>query len=117
MSSRSAPKSAEAGAPEGTVVLAEEQTAGRGRGVGVCHGLAHRRGVVAPPVGGGEEIPGLAGSCDVIGLNYYARMLVSARAELAHPAGGAHAEGDGATASADSPSDSSTAATIFGPPG
>jgi beta-glucosidase len=64
-----------------------------------------RRGVVAPPVGAGEEIPGLAGSCDVIGLNYYARMLVSAQsaAELVHPAGGAEAaarggHGDGATA-------------------
>lgn len=58
-----------------------------------------RRGVVAPPIGGGEEVPGLAGSYDVIGLNYYARMLVSAEsaAALAHPAGGASPGGaDGA---------------------
>ena len=49
-----------------------------------------RRGVVSPPVGDGEEIPGLAGSCDVIGLNYYARMLVRANPDglIAHPAGG-----------------------------
>ncbi len=34
------------------------------------------RGVVAPPIGEGEEVAGLAGSYDAIGLNYYARMLV-----------------------------------------
>ncbi|MBU6280804.1 glycoside hydrolase family 1 protein [bacterium] len=59
-----------------------------------------RHGVVAPPVGGGEEIPGLAGSYDVIGLNYYARMLVSGRGDMAHPAGGAHGDGDGDGATA-----------------
>lgn len=54
-----------------------------------------RRGVVAPPIGGGEEVPGLAGSYDVVGLNYYARMLVSASAaeSLVHPAGGASPHG------------------------
>lgn len=55
-------------------------------------GLA--RGVVGPPVGAGEEVPGLAGSYDVIGLNYYARMLVPADASAAitQPAGGAQGE-------------------------
>ncbi|HZR82115.1 MAG TPA: glycoside hydrolase family 1 protein [Candidatus Binatia bacterium] len=54
------------------------------------------RGVVSPPIGGGEEIPGLAGSYDVVGLNYYARMLVSGTGaqDLVHPAGGA-GSGDG----------------------
>src|SRR5262249_19119479 len=48
------------------------------------------RGIVALPVGDEEEVPGLKGSCDVVGLNYYARMLVSGAAvsELIHPAGG-----------------------------
>jgi beta-glucosidase len=32
-------------------------------------------GVVQPPVGDGEEVAGLAGSYDVIGVNYYLRML------------------------------------------
>ncbi len=36
------------------------------------------RGVVFPPVGDGAEVPGLARSYDLVGLNYYARMLVRA---------------------------------------
>jgi beta-glucosidase len=49
------------------------------------------RGVVAPPVGDGAEVPGLKGSYDVVGLNYYARMLVRAGGleEAQHSAGGA----------------------------
>jgi beta-glucosidase len=54
------------------------------------------RGVVSPPIGAGEEIPGLRGSYDVVGLNYYARMLVSADAAgLVHPAGGMASQGAG----------------------
>ena len=34
-----------------------------------------REGVVAPPIGDGEVIPGLRGSCDVVGINYYMRAL------------------------------------------
>lgn len=33
-------------------------------------------GAVPPPWGDGAEVPGLRDSCDVLGLNYYARMLV-----------------------------------------
>ena len=40
------------------------------------HGIA--TGEVAPPAGGGEEAPGLRGSFDAIGLNYYSRLLVRA---------------------------------------
>jgi beta-glucosidase len=54
------------------------------------------RGVVAPPVGGGEEVPGLARSYDVVGLNYYARMLVGGGAALGHSAGGEAARSGGA---------------------
>jgi beta-glucosidase len=52
------------------------------------------KGVVAPPVGDGAEVPGLAGSCDVVGLNYYARMLVRGGAldDAQHVAGGAREE-------------------------
>jgi beta-glucosidase len=71
-------------------------------------GLA--RGVVAEPIGAGEEIPGLAGSYDVVGLNYYARMLISAEAasEIVHPAGGAqrpvaHAHGGAAAGEPEMP--------------
>src|SRR5438132_815360 len=35
-------------------------------------------GRVQPPCGEGEEVPGLAGSFDVLGLNYYMRILVRA---------------------------------------
>jgi beta-glucosidase len=50
------------------------------------------KGVVAPPVGDGAEVPGLARSYDVVGLNYYARMLVRGGDldDAQHPAGGAH---------------------------
>jgi beta-glucosidase len=41
--------------------------------------LALREGVVAPPVGEGEEACGLLGSCDVIGINYYMRVLCDGR--------------------------------------
>lgn len=34
-------------------------------------------GAISPPVGGGEEISGLGGSYDVVGLNYYMRVLVA----------------------------------------
>jgi beta-glucosidase len=37
-------------------------------------------GVVAPPFGEGEEVPGLRGTYDVLGLNYYMRVLVEAGA-------------------------------------
>ena len=36
-----------------------------------------RDGVIAPPIGDGERVPGLQGSCDVIGINYYMRVLCS----------------------------------------
>lgn len=42
-------------------------------------------GRVAPPCGEDEEVPGLAGSFDVLGLNYYMRLLV-------RPAGSAGGE-------------------------
>ena len=42
-------------------------------------GLAE--GVVIPPVGAGEVIPGLAASYDVVGLNYYMRMLCQGGAD------------------------------------
>jgi beta-glucosidase len=35
-----------------------------------------RTGVVGRPAGGGEEVPGLKGTWDVIGLNYYSRMVI-----------------------------------------
>jgi beta-glucosidase len=34
-----------------------------------------REGILAPPVGNGELVSGLAGSADVIGINYYLRVL------------------------------------------
>jgi beta-glucosidase len=37
-------------------------------------------GRIAPPVGRGEEEPGLRGSFDLFGLNYYSRMLVGQEA-------------------------------------
>lgn len=37
-------------------------------------------GIVAPPVGEDEEIPGLRGSYDAIGVNYYMRVLCDAAA-------------------------------------
>ncbi|MGH7820730.1 MAG: glycoside hydrolase family 1 protein, partial [Candidatus Binatia bacterium] len=37
-----------------------------------------RDGVLAPPVGAGEEIPGLRGSFDALGINYYMRVLTEA---------------------------------------
>jgi len=37
-----------------------------------------RDGVIAAPVGNGEEVPGLKGAWDIIGLNYYSRSLVAA---------------------------------------
>jgi beta-glucosidase len=36
------------------------------------------KGIFAPPVGQGEEAPGVKGTWDLIGLNYYSRTLVSA---------------------------------------
>jgi len=50
------------------------------------------KGVVAPPVGDGAEVPGLARSYDIVGLNYYSRMLVRGGSleDAQHPAGGAH---------------------------
>ncbi len=36
------------------------------------------KGIVAPPAGGGEEVPGLKGTWDFIGLNYYSRTVVKA---------------------------------------
>jgi beta-glucosidase len=38
-------------------------------------------GVVIPPVGDGAEIPGLAASYDVLGVNYYMRMLCEGGAD------------------------------------
>jgi beta-glucosidase len=35
------------------------------------------KGVFAPPVGQGEEAPGVKGTWDLIGLNYYSRTLIS----------------------------------------
>jgi beta-glucosidase len=32
-------------------------------------------GIIAPPIGDGERVAGLAGSCDAIGINYYMRVL------------------------------------------
>jgi beta-glucosidase len=37
-----------------------------------------KNGVVGPPAGGVEEVPGLKGSWDIIGLNYYSRTVVRA---------------------------------------
>jgi len=37
-----------------------------------------RDGVVGPPAGGGDEVPGLKGAWDFIGLNYYSRSVVAA---------------------------------------
>jgi beta-glucosidase len=37
-----------------------------------------KNGVVGPPAGGGEEVPGLKGNWDFIGLNYYSRTVVKA---------------------------------------
>ena len=37
--------------------------------------LGLRQGVIAPPVGGGEEAPSLKDSYDVLGINYYLRIL------------------------------------------
>jgi beta-glucosidase len=48
-------------------------------------GLADGR--VLPPVGDGEEIPGLARSYDVIGVNYYLRILCDASAPPGTPQG------------------------------
>jgi len=39
------------------------------------------QGVVPPPVGQGEEVPGLKGTWDIIGLNHYTRTLVSAEGQ------------------------------------
>lgn len=36
-----------------------------------------RRGRVLPPVGGGERVPGLVGSLDYLGVNYYTEGVVS----------------------------------------
>jgi beta-glucosidase len=36
-----------------------------------------RDGVIGPPVGDGEEVPGLKGAWDVIGLNFYSRSVVA----------------------------------------
>jgi beta-glucosidase len=51
-----------------------------------------QKGVVAAPVGDGAEVPGLRRSYDLVGLNYYARMLVRAGnlEDAQHTAGGAH---------------------------
>lgn len=43
--------------------------------------LGLRDGIVAPPVGTGELIPGLAASFDVVGLNYYMRILCEGNRE------------------------------------
>lgn len=37
-----------------------------------------RDGVMGPPAGGGEEVPGLKGAWDFVGLNYYSRSVVAA---------------------------------------
>jgi beta-glucosidase len=37
-----------------------------------------KNGVVGPPAGGGEEVPGLKGTWDVIGLNNYSRAVIAA---------------------------------------
>jgi beta-glucosidase len=47
-----------------------------------------REGVVAPPFGDGSEVAGLAGSYDVLGLNYYARVLVDSTSGEAMTLGG-----------------------------
>jgi beta-glucosidase len=39
-------------------------------------------GVMGPPWGDGEEVPGLKGSWDAIGINYYSRSLVDAERKL-----------------------------------
>lgn len=38
-----------------------------------------RDGVIGAPAGDGEEVPGLKGAWDMIGLNYYSRSVVAAR--------------------------------------
>jgi beta-glucosidase len=37
-----------------------------------------KNGVVGPPAGGGEEVPGLKGTWDFIGLNNYSRSVIAA---------------------------------------
>jgi beta-glucosidase len=37
-----------------------------------------RDGVIGPPAGGGEEVPGLKGAWDFVGLNYYSRGVIGA---------------------------------------
>jgi beta-glucosidase len=37
-----------------------------------------RDGVIGPPAGGGEEAPGVKGTWDIIGLNYYSRSRIAA---------------------------------------
>lgn len=37
-----------------------------------------RDGVIGPPAGSGEEVPGLKGAWDIVGLNYYSRSVVAA---------------------------------------
>jgi beta-glucosidase len=37
-----------------------------------------RDGVIGPPAGSGEEIPGLKGAWDFVGLNYYSRGVIGA---------------------------------------
>lgn len=39
---------------------------------------AFRDGVIAPPVGGGEQVDGLKGAWDFVGVNYYSRTVVRA---------------------------------------
>ncbi len=41
--------------------------------------LGLREGVIASPVGEGEAVAGLAGSYDVVGINYYMRVLCDGR--------------------------------------
>ena len=36
-----------------------------------------RDGVIGPPAGNGEEVPGLKGAWDILGLNYYSRSVVA----------------------------------------
>jgi beta-glucosidase len=37
-----------------------------------------RDGVIGPPAGGGEEVPGLKGAWDFVGVNYYSRSVIQA---------------------------------------
>ena len=59
---------------------AEDEQAARGFDLywNVFYPEGIRTGIVGPPAGGGEEVEGLKGTWDVVGLNYYSRSVIAA---------------------------------------